>query len=355
LKIIQLCARLEFGDAVSHHVIEIGKYLSSLGHQTKIFANTLDEFGKEFALTDDEFEPVKDKSDLLIYHYSIYCENYRKYLEFGAKKILIYHNITPPEFFEAHDAGVAEFLRKGRELLPSLSSCDLALGDSEFNRTELLNYGFEEERTGVLPIFVDYDDLLKQKPVERIRREFGDSFKIIFVGRKVPNKRIEDLIRTFFYYKRCINSNSRLLIVGPQWIEKYDAQLRWLIDSFGLFDDVVMTGKVTKQELSTYYSIADVYLSMSEHEGFAVPFIEAMAFGVPVIAYSCSAIPYTLAGSGVTFNIKDFARVAELIEIIRTDENLKSKLVASGKERLKAFSKESVQSALDSAIEKAMN
>ncbi|MDD5748221.1 MAG: glycosyltransferase [Actinomycetota bacterium] len=350
MRITQVCARIEFGDAVSNHVIEIDRYLSSLGHETSIFANTLDEFGKSVASDDGNLQPITDSNHVLIYHYSIYCENFKKYLESKCKKVLVYHNITPPQFFEPYDAGVASFLKKGRELIPSLRECDLALGDSEFNRRELVEMGFREENTGVLPVFVDYESLTLEKPVSQILREYRDSFNILFVGRRVPNKRLEDVIRAFFYYKKCVNENSRLILVGPQWVEKYDAQLRWLVDSFGLWSDVLMTGKVSRRELASYYRIASVYLSMSEHEGFAVPCVECMAFGIPIVAYLSTAIPFTLGGSGIMFTEKDFPKVGELMEIIRTDDKLREKIVTNERSRLSSFSRKALENAIDSAL-----
>ncbi|MBN2169061.1 MAG: glycosyltransferase family 4 protein, partial [Actinobacteria bacterium] len=296
MNVIQLCARLEFGDAVSNHVLEINRELISWGCPASIFANTLDEFGLQAAKPDTGFSPSDySSSDVLIFHYSLYCANYRKYLEFPGKRILIYHNITPPEYFAAYDKGVAEFCRLGRELLPELNKCDLALGDSEYNRLELLDMGFEPEKTGVLPIFIDYENLKKKAAKGGPMSGHEKSFNALFVGRAVPNKRVEDLLRAFFCYNRCINSKSNLFIAGPSWVDRYDAQLRWLLDSLGLWQNVHFTGRISDEDLAACYRDADVYLSMSEHEGFAVPLVESMAFDLPLLAYASTAVPHTLS------------------------------------------------------------
>ena len=164
MRINQLCARIEFGDAVSNHVLEIDRALSSWGHETAVYANTLDEFGRQVARPDSEYKGrISFRDDVLIYHYSLYCPNYRQYLQTSNKRVLIYHNITPPGFFEGYDKGVAEFCRVGRDMLSGLKGCELALGDSEYNRLELVEAGFEPDRTGVLPIFVNYEKLLSLK------------------------------------------------------------------------------------------------------------------------------------------------------------------------------------------------
>ncbi|MBK5092846.1 MAG: glycosyltransferase [Actinobacteria bacterium] len=351
MKVHQIAARLEYGDAVSNHVLEIDRALAAWGYETDIFANTTDEFGASTARPDGEYAAhIGSEDDLLIYHYSVYCSNYKQYLETRNRRILIYHNITPPEFFAPYDKGVAEFCRLGRELLPELARCDLALGDSEYNRQELVSMGFDPEKTGVLPIFVNYGGLLGQKKDEGALAMYEGAFKVLFVGRAVPNKRIEDLLRAFFYYNRCIDSSSHLFLVGPSWVDRYDEQLRWLADSFGLMGRVHFTGRVSDSELASYYRAADLFLSMSEHEGFAVPLVESMAFDLPVLAYNSTAIPYTLDGAGLTFKDKDPASVGELMEVIRSDEKARSALVESERERLEHFSPEAVRETLREAL-----
>lgn len=350
MKVHQIAARLEYGDAVSNHVLEIDRALAAWGYETDIFANTTDGFGASVARPDAEYAGhMRSDGDLLIYHYSVYCSNYKQYLETRNRRILIYHNITPPEFFAPYDKGVAEFCRLGRELLPGLAGCDLALGDSEYNRMELVRMGFDTDKTGVLPIFVNYGGLLERKE-ERVLATYDGAFKVLFVGRAVPNKRIEDLLRAFFYCTRCIDSSSQLFIVGPSWVDRYDEQLRWLADCFGLMGRVHFTGRVSDADLASYYRACDLFLSMSEHEGFAVPLVESMAFDLPILAYDSTAIPYTLDGAGLTFKDKDPAGVGELMEIIRSDDKVRNAILKSERERLEHFSPEAVRETLREAL-----
>lgn len=351
MKIRQLCTRVEFGDAVSNHVLKIARALSGWGYVNEVFTNTSDEYGRQVARPDGEYDPGGDApEDVLIYHYSVYCANYTKYLESRARRILVYHNITPPKFFEPYDRGAAAFCRLGRELLPRLEGCDLALGDSEFNRLELVESGFDAERTGVLPIFVDFEGLREAARGPGPMAGHAGSFKVLFVGRTVPNKRIEDVLRAFFYYNRCVNSDSDLFIVGAKWVDAYDARLQWLVDSFGLWGRVHFTGRVSDAELAACYRDTDLYLSMSEHEGFAVPMVESMAFDLPIIAYSSTAIPFTLRGAGLTFNRKDFPMVGELMEALRADGAMRAAVVDSQRERLEAFAPDAVREGLRSAL-----
>lgn len=353
MKVRQLCARVEFGDAVSNHVLEISRALEVWGIASEVYWNTADEFGRQSGRPDCDYDPGADSpEDVLIYHHSLYCENYRRYLASPAKRVLVYHNITPPSYFEGYDKGVAAFCQLGRDLLPRLAGCDLALGDSEFNRLELLAAGFDEGRTGVLPIFVDYEGMRRHTGGGGPMAGFERTFKILFVGRRVPNKRIEDLLRAFLYYNRCVNPGSHLFVAGASWVDRYDAQLQWLVDSYGLWSNVHFTGRVSEGDLAACYRDADVFLSMSAHEGFLVPVVESMAFDLPVVAYGSTAVPYTLGGSGLVFTEKDFPLVGELLESVRTDSSLRGRVIASQRARLEAFSPDAVRAALRDALER---
>ena len=348
-----MCARIEYGDAVSNHVLEIDRAVRSWGFSSAVYANTLDEFGLRHARPDSEFDPSSaSAADVLIFHYSLYCPNYRQYLDARCRRMLVYHNITPPEFFEPYDKGVAEFCRAGRDLLRRLDVCDLAVGDSEFNRLELVDCGFDAGNTGVLPVFVDYEGLKAGRSDRGPMAPHRGSFKVLFVGRAVPNKRLEDVLRAFCYYNRCVNSDSHLFLVGPSWVDRYDAQLRWLLDSLGLWANVHFTGRVSDPDLASCYADADVFLSMSEHEGFSVPLVESMAFDLPVVAYASTAVPYTLEGAGLTFNRKEFPMVGELLESLRADRTLRDSVLAGQRARLRHFSPDSVRKALREALER---
>ena len=124
-----------------------------------------------------------------------------------------------------------------------------------------------------------------------------DYVNILFTGRVVPNKKQEDVIEAFYYYKRFIQPKSRLILVGSfAGIDKYHDQLEAYVNKLGL-EDVIFTGQIKFDEILAYYQLADLFLCMSEHEGFCVPIVEAMYFNVPVIARDTSAIAWTLAGS----------------------------------------------------------
>jgi glycosyltransferase involved in cell wall biosynthesis len=175
------------------------------------------------------------------------------------------------------------------------------------------------------------------RPNRKVLGAFQRDANLLFVGRVSPNKRFEDLILTFAYLKRFVRPDARLLLVGStRRMELYHEYLQSLATRLGL-SEVVFTGHVSASELVAYYRCADVYLSMSEHEGFGVPLLESMHFGLPIVAYKAAAVPETLGGCGILVTAKDYSVVAELVGLLIEDGNLRARIVARQRERLGDF------------------
>jgi glycosyltransferase involved in cell wall biosynthesis len=283
---------------------------------------------------------MDERDDLLIYHYSIYCGNYRYYLDSRSRKVLIYHNITPAEFYEHFYQDAADLCRMGRDLIPQLAVCDLALGDSDFNRRELVAAGFPEEKTGVLPINPPLDKLDGVEEDEELSRRLDDGkVNLLFVGRVVPNKRVEDIVKLFYCYHRGINAASRLVVAGTLLNTYYSALLS-LARRMGIDDRVHFLGKISDSSLKSCYLRSHYYISMSEHEGFCVPVLEAFHFGLPVMAYAAGAVPETMGGAGVLFTVKDYPLLAEFVDRLERDAFLRERILVEQRGRLEAFKEE---------------
>ena len=232
--------------------------------------------------------------------------------------VLVYHNITPPEYFiGVHKDLVKLCFRGRRELTAYIERSDLALGDSEYNRQELEGLGFHA--TGVLPVVPDFSHL-SGAPNMMMARDFDDEWtNVMFVGRVIPNKKFEDVIRAFHAYRTRHNPRSRLLLVGSySGFERYLAMLQSLIARLGT-PDVHFLGHVSNEELSALYDVADLFLCASEHEGFCVPLIEAFYKQVPVMAYAATAVPATMDGGGILYDTKDPLEIARLMEAVLDD------------------------------------
>ena len=338
MRVHHMLPRLDAGDAVSNQTLSIHRLVTEWGFESRIFANGMDEFGKRFASYDYAYRDfMHEQDDLLIYHFSIYCSNYKMFMETRNRKVLIYHNITPAEFYERFYPEAAHLCRLGRDLLPELAECDLALGDSDFNRQELTKAGFPEEKTGVLPINPPLDRLGEVDEDKAFLHRLSDGkVNFLFVGRVVPNKRVEDIVKLFYCYHRGINARSRLLVAGPLLNTYYSALLS-MVRKMGLEDRVHFLGKVSDSRLKACYLGSHYYVSMSEHEGFCVPLLEAFHFDLPVLAYAAGAVPETMGGAGVLFTVKDYPLLAELVERLERDAFLRERVLASQRERLAIF------------------
>ena len=240
--------------------------------------------------------------------------------------VLVYHNVTPPEYFIGVHKDLVRLCYSGRrELRAYVNRCDLALGDSEFNRQELEQAGFQ--RTSVLPVVPSFAHL-DETPDRTLVSAFDDErVNILFVGRVIPNKRIEDVIRSYQAYRVKHQPSARLLLVGTYArFESYLATLHHLIATLRV-PDVHVMGQVSNAELTACYVVADLFLSASEHEGFCVPLVEAFHKRIPVVAYAAAAVPETMDGAGVLYETKDPRHVAAIMDTVLSDPVLESEIV----------------------------
>src|SRR5439155_3982888 len=241
-----------------------------------------------------------------------------------------YHNVTPPAFFAPYDPALFRLALLAREELATLTShADLALGVSDYNRRELEAIGFE--RTGVLPLAIDLSRVRRTVERPALERVLDDELvNFLFVGRIAPNKRIEDHIKLAEHYKRYVDAYYRFIFVGRYTsVPRYYSTIRALMTEYRLLPDrFIFTGPVSDEDLAVYYRHAAVYISLSEHEGFCAPLVEAMAADVPVLAYSAAAVPETLDGAGVQFAPKDLEYAAELLGALAFDDGLRARVIA---------------------------
>jgi glycosyltransferase involved in cell wall biosynthesis len=311
----QILATLGYGDAIGHEVLGIRRALHTAGFDSEIIVETADPKLEDLTVDYREVVGQIGADDLLIHHFSLGSRASRTAFALPCRMVLIYHNITPPEYFlGVHDQLVRQCYHGRRELLPYRSRCDLALGDSEFNRQELETIGFP--RTAVLSVVPDFTHLEVPRDV-RVLDAFDDEWtNILFVGRVIPNKRPDNLIRFFHAYKTLYNRKARLVIAGSYGgFETYLAQLHTLVASLGV-PDVHILGQVTNEELTALYDVADLFLCASEHEGFCVPLIEAFYKRVPVVALAATAVPATMDGGGVLYSSTHPRDVAAIMDAL---------------------------------------
>ncbi len=308
----QLLAALSYGDAIGNEALAIQAHLRAAGFASDIFAEHVHPRMAHLARPLWHYPQVSSPETVCLFHFSIGSASERLIFQAPDRLVSIYHNITPPEFFLGFHPHLAGLCYHGRRELQAFAPrTELALGDSEYNRRELEAAGYRQ--TGVLPIVLDWS-LYGRRPSPVARRLYADGRKnILFVGRVIPNKRSDDLLRAFACYQRWVEPRSRLLLVGDtRGHERYLRRLREMVEALRV-DEVVLTGQVDHDDLLAYYSMADAFLCLSEHEGFCVPLIEAMALGVPVLAWDAGAVRETLRGGGLLLRDKQPELVGELL------------------------------------------
>ena len=346
----QLLPDMSFGDAISNQTVLIRERLRALGYASDIFVKNLDERVKHEAW---EFSAGSlDVTAGLIYHHSIGTELTSVAIKHRGPKLLIYHNVTPAVFFRPYRPGFAWMLETGRNDLRRLSQFfPNSVGDSAFNAAELADSGFPDP--GVLPIVVTPDRW--NIPVNNdLLATLDDGTKnILFVGRIAPNKMQDRLLHAFASFRTLI-SDSRLILVGDgKDFDPYQQLIQETIRRLDLAQQVVMAGQVSDSDLLAYYQSADLYWSMSEHEGFCVPIIEAMWFDVPVLAYSAAAVSETLADAGVMFDsTHELSAVAAMARELVVDQSLRQRVVKSQRKRRESFLPEVVWARLDELLDR---
>ncbi|HOW14883.1 glycosyltransferase [Methanosarcina sp.] len=351
-QIHQLHPSVSYGDAIGNEMLEIRTVLRDLGYESNIYGqyihpkmNTVKQY--------KEYRKVSSPDNILLMHYSIgYGSELLNFVKsLPDKKILLYHNITPPHFFHNINSDYEYSTKIGlHELKTEIKDIvDVALADSEFNQQDLIDAGFD--KTAVLPYLINLDNFNIQ-PDKKVIAKYDDDFvNILVVGRISPNKKVEDAIKSFYYYTKYINKKSRLLLVGSyNGMEKYYSYLRDLVQKLDL-NNVYFTGHINLDELVSYYRVGNVFLAMSEHEGFCVPLLESMYFKIPIIANNSTAIPQTLGGSGILVNEKNYIEIAEMINLLVEDKTLRKKVIDKQTKRLEFFNKKNISGILKNYID----
>lgn len=336
------------GDAIGDSARRVRGLLREMGHQSDLFAMTIDDDlrGDVIPWTDT----TATRGDLTIFHFALVSPMTAEFAKLKSGRVLQYHNVTPAHFFAGYDAAIYRLAMLGREDLKTLvGQTDIALGDSEYNRQELEDLGFTN--TGVFPIAIDtgkFSGAPRRPALEDILNEHG-WLNFLFVGRIVPNKKIEDHIKLAEHYKRYVDENYRFIFVGKtDATPKYYAAIRSMIAQYRMPEGrFIFTGPVSEEDLATYYRKACVYISLSEHEGFCVPLLEAMSVDVPVMAYSSTAVPDTLGGAGVQFAPKDLEYAAELLGELAYNDTLRDQVIAGQRARLADFGDDRIRKELE--------
>jgi glycosyltransferase involved in cell wall biosynthesis len=314
------------GDAVTGQAFAWRDLLADWGHAGEIVAEHVHpDLADEVRRLDRQSRRLLEDGSVVL-RYAIHSETVRAALEMPERLAVCYHNITPGDLLRAYNPGVADLCDRGRAALASLDVRPAALiADSRFNAEDLAEAGLGEAT--IVPLLLDL-------PGEIPANGHGTDPIVISVGRVVPSKRLEDVIKAFALYQRHRAPAASLAIVGSDsGFENYRLALARLVARIGA-NRVFFTGRISAEARDAWYRRAHVYLSMSVHEGFCAPLVEALAHGVPVVARGAGAVPETLQGAGLVLDGDDLALVAEALHELVSSEATRRAFADAAEERL---------------------
>jgi len=327
------------GDAVGHDALEMRRVLTAEGHDVELFSC----HGVQESSTTRDFHDLQaylgdDPSAVLLYHHAIgWDAGAECVLQAKCRRVLCYHNVTPGRFFAGYANRSVLMCRRGREQLSALAraGCDLYLSDSGYNQSELLVEGAPEEHCVVVPPFHQVDQLVHAESDQVVLAACAGWDNVLFVGRRAPNKGHRFLIDAFAAYAEHYSSRSRLVLIGKEdrALVDYGLQLREQARRLGVGDRVVFVDRANEAQLRAYYAAAAALVVTSEHEGFCVPVIEAMALGVPVIAWSTTAVTDTVGDAGILWDDPEPFLLAQSIDSVVRDTDLRTLLTRRGHRR----------------------
>lgn len=337
-------------DAVTNDALGMSEALTRRGFDVGLFCEThsLPLSGIRDTSRVDGF--LRNPNDILIYHFSRgWTPALKLVRQLKCGRVIRYHNITPARFFAGFSSQDKELCEIGRTELDELiaAQCDLYVSASDFSARELIDSGADPTRSRVVPPFHRTDLLTTIEPDESVFSKYANSAaNILSVGRVVPHKRQLQLIEIFAGYHHHCNSNSRLFIVGKggEGLSSYSKLLHRSVGRLGLKDAVVFTGAVSDEALKAYYLLADAFVTVSEHEGFCVPLVEAMAMKLPITAFGATAIPETVGDAGIVWDERDPMLILESLNLLMTDKSVRTALGLRGLRRYQQmFTTESIE------------
>jgi len=330
------------GDAVCNDVFGMHEAFTRRGFDSRIYAvdwNIPDDWHVKIWPISKIKKFLKGDSDVLIYHFSMGWQTGHELLEeLTCRRVIKYHNVTPPEFFSGWSEEYQNVCDGGRAQIRDIAraGCDLYLSASEYNMRELLAEGAPASNSFVVPPFNRIESLLQTKPDFEILDKYGDGkANFLMVGTLFPHKGHAFLLEAFSTYFHDYNHACRLFIVGKEnkSLSAYARYLRELAQLFRVSANVVFTGEVNDEELKSYYLNADLFVTLSGHEGYCVPIVESMGLGVPVVAFGSSAIPETVSQAGVVWPERDPYLFAETFATLVEDESTRTDLGLAGRRR----------------------
>ena len=340
-------------DATGTHTLKLRDALRAAGWRSEIFAEAIHDDLASEAYKHWTYTEHAAEGDVAVYQFTTSSAVAGYIAEHGLPLILDFHNFTGPELFTGWEPrSVQRAERAADELALLAPRALLGMAKSSFSERELRRAGCR--RTAVVPVLADYGRVAAA-PDPRVAAEMaalasGGGADVLFVGRVVPSKAQHDLVKALWAYRRLYDPQARLHLVGGTSSFEYSKALQGFVHDLGLSAAVRMTGEVSDASLAAHFGAADVYLSLSAHEGFGVPLVEAMVAGVPVVTRGAGAAGETVAGAALVLAAADPAYIAAALHRACSDRLLRATLTAAGRRRAAELSGDAAAARIVDAV-----
>lgn len=355
-RIDQITPHFSGKDAIGNHILTVKRHLESQGIISEVFTE-----GGEFGIPwrhIDQYSGIDHENNILIHHYSVGSSLPDRLMRYKSFRVTYYHNITPPSFFLDPDE-LSAFIAclKGYQQMPVVNLVsDYVWAVSEYNAEDLQKHGFKQAK--ILPIIRDYEALARLPSDYKAEQIFSDGKKnILFVGRVVPNKAQHDLIMVIHHYRKYFDPNIRLILIGghsPGYVRKIKEICQYLQLSISLSldgdADVILPGKISDESMATVYRKAHAFVCLSDHEGFCVPIVEAMYFGLPIIAHKAAAVPQTVGYGGLIVDKENILDLMGSLKTVLTNPSVRQFWSQRSLERSRDFQYPKLESKLNDLL-----
>ncbi len=340
-------------DAVTNQALAWQRILAAAGHGGDVYAATFDPQLGDAVRPAETLAGRVRADDLIVIHYSAHAAALDEAAALPNRKLLVYHNITPARYLWDHEPYVAMLCALGRERLGRYAGrVDAAVAPSAFSALDLHEAGFAGVRVEPAIYLFERARLEPGAGTRRPGRAMGGARSSSSGACRTTSARTGSSRPS-----RCTSAsatpNARLVLPGSPGSGTYGSYLARLSVEAGA-RDVVLPGALPQPQLNALYAKADVFCCLSEHEGFCIPLLEAMHFGLPVVARRDAAVPEVLGDAGVLLDDPDLPTVSEAIEVCATSGPLRAELAQRGRRRLEAFAPERTEAAVRSVVEAAL-
>lgn len=330
----QVVPSLRRWDAVGDHTRRLRDVLRAAGLRSEIYSDDVDPELADEARSLRNLPPPDRARAALIYHCSIGSAIADELIHRGDPFIVSYHNLTPVGMLLRWAPDMAHLVGWGRSQVRAMAPhALLGVGDSDYNTAELIEAGYERAETAPILLAPEILEVSQADDAQGHQRDGS----WLFVGRVVPNKAHHDLLAAFAWHRRHNDPDAVLHVVGSAAVPAYQRALEELADRLGISAAVRFHGSVSPEVRDRLYRRCGVFVCLSDHEGFCIPLLEAMAHRLPIVAYAAAAVPETVGSAGLVLPTKSPSLVAAAANEVLNDQVLRDELVARGVARVRAF------------------